>query len=304
MFEGLMIILAPMFLGYCVKVKARKVLAKINQLLMLLLYIILFVMGYHLGQLDNIMQKLPQIASSALIFALLINGCNLFGLIFYDKLNTQTSFHHSQQQITSRWGLLWDSFKLCGTVIIGFIIGLFVQNNVILPADSSTYLLVMLIFLVGIQLRNNGISLMQVFFNKQGIYTALIMILTSLLGGAMAALWLDLPITQGLAMASGLGWYTLSSVIIHDAWGAVFGSIAFLNDLLKEILSLFLIPLLMKGFRAAAIGVAGATALDVNLPIIQRAGGIGVVPLAISFGFITNIIAPILLVVFSAIPLN
>lgn len=301
MFEGLLIILVPMFLGYCFKV--RKILPLINQLVMLLLYIILFVMGYNLGQLENIIQTLPLIASSAFIFAFMINGFNILGLILYDKFQQQKPLQHHKASI-SRWHLLFDSFKLCSTVIIGFIMGMLTQTYFTLPNDTSTYLLIVLIFFVGIQLRNNGISLIQAFFNKQGIYTALIMIITSLLGGIISALYLNLPMAQGLAIASGLGWYTLSSIILNDAWGAVFGSIAFLNDLLKEILSLFLIPLLMVRFRSAAIGVAGATALDCTLPIIQRSGGIEVVPLAISFGFITNIMAPILLVIFSSMPLN
>ena len=81
------------------------------------------------------------------------------------------------------------------------------------------------------------------------------------------------------------------------------GSIAFFNDLSREILSLFLIPLFMQHYRSTAIGIAGATALDCTLPIIQKFGGIEVTPIAISFGMVTNLLPPFLLVFFSGIPI-
>ncbi len=172
-----------------------------------------------------------------------------------------------------------------------------------LPTGINLYVLIVLIFFVGIQLRNNGISLKEALFNKRGFQTGMVFTFTSLLGGIIAAFVLAMPITQGLAFASGMGWYSLSSVVLTNAWGSVQGSIAFFNDLSREIVSLFAIPLFMRHFRSTAIGITGATAIDCTLPIIQKAGGIEVTPIAISFGFVTNILPPLLLVFFSSIPL-
>lgn len=302
MFEGLLLVFVPMFLGYFIKTQNQSFLNIINQVVMVLLYVILLVMGIALGQLDNLAKTLPMIGLSALTFSIIIHGCNLLGLVAYDKWNPQPS-HAPQGELPARWKLLLDSAKLCSMVAIGFVLGILSKGYISLPFGTSTYVLVALIFCVGIQLRNNGIQLKSVIFHKQGIITGIIFIVTSLVGGIISAYLLNLPITQGLAIASGFGWYSLSSVVIHDAWGAVFGSIAFFNDLSRELLSLFLIPLLMARYQATAVGISGATALDCTLPIIQRAGGIEVVPFAISFGFITNIVPPILLVFFSSIPI-
>ena len=302
MFNGLLIVLGPMFLGYLIKTKNNALLHRINQIVMILLYVILFVMGVSLGQLDDLADMLPIIAISALTFAVIIQSLNVIGLLVYDKINP-APLKHLSNNLPPRWKLLLDSFKLCSMVLFGFLFGYFSKGNVALPFGTSTYVLVALIFFVGIQLRNNGISLREVLFNRRGIYTGLIMIATSLAGGIIAAFILDLPVTQGLAVASGLGWYSLSSVVLHDAWGPIFGSIAFFNDLSREIVSLFVIPFFMLNYRSTAVGLAGATALDCTLPIIQRAGGLEVVPLAISFGFVTNIIPPILLVFSSSIPI-
>lgn len=302
MYEGLLIVLGPMFLGYLIKTKNTSFLLNINKIVMVLLFLILFVMGFKLGQLDNLAKQIPIIGISALTFAIVIQSCNIIALITYDKLSP-APVKYLRKVIPSRWKMLFDSMKLASMVLIGFVIGLIIKPWFILYFSASTYILIALIFFIGIQLRNNGISLKTVIFNKRGIHTGIIFSITSLLGGGISASILDLPITQGLAISSGFGWYSLSSVVINNAWGPIFSSIAFLNDLSREIVSLFIIPMLMNNYRSTAVGISGATALDCSLPIIQRSGGIEVVPFAISFGFITNILPPILLVFFSSIPI-
>lgn len=300
--SGLAIVLLPMALGYLIVVRQPKRLAQINHIVLFLLYIILFIMGITLGQLDDLGQKLPLIGFSAFVLCVSILICNIIGLIIYDKLSPIPTLHITEK-MPSQWRLLIDSSKLCLSIVLGCLVGIMLKPSLQVPHGGSIYALIAMIFFVGIQLRNSGISLRTVVFNQRGFCTAVIFCLTSLFGGILAALTLSIPITQGLAFASGFGWYSLSSVVLTNAWGPMQGSIAFLNDLLREIFSLFMIPFFMRHFRSTAVGIAGATALDCTLPIIQRAGGIEVVPLAISFGVITNILPPILLIFFSRFPL-
>ena len=302
MLESLLIILVPMVIGYAVKIKETKILHQFGKITMLLLYLILFIMGISLGQLDNLAQQLPQIGIYALTFIVFIQGLTFLGLFLYDKLFPQP-LAKITEKMPSRWRIVLDSLKLCLVVLIGFFIGLWGKGWVNLPFGSSTYVLVVLIFCVGIQLRNNGISIRAVFFNRRGMITGVIFVLTSLLGGIIGAQALNVPIVQGLAVSSGLGWYSLSSVTLNNAWGPIWGSIAFFNDLSRELISLFIVPLFMQQYRSTAIGYTGATAIDCTLPIIQKAGGVEVLPLAFSFGFITNIAPPVLLVFFTSVPL-
>ena len=302
MLESLLIILVPMVIGYAVKIKETKILHQFGKITMLLLYLILFIMGISLGQLDNLAQQLPQIGIYALTFIVFIQGLTFLGLFIYDKLFPQP-LTKTTEKMPSRWRIVLDSLKLCLVVLIGFFIGLWGKGWVNLPFGSSTYVLVVLIFCVGIQLRNNGISIRSVFFNQRGMITGVIFVLTSLLGGIIGAQVLNVPIVQGLAVSSGLGWYSLSSVTLNNAWGPIWGSIAFFNDLSRELISLFIVPLFMHQYRSTAIGYTGATAIDCTLPIIQKAGGVEVLPLAFSFGFITNIAPPVLLVFFTSVPL-
>ncbi len=141
-------------------------------------------------------------------------------------------------------------------------------------------------------------TLKQIVLNKKGATIALVMIVTSFCGGVIAALLLDLPINHGLAMASGFGWYSLAGILIGDSLGSILGGAALLNELLREMLALVLSPLLIQRYPNTAIGYAGATAMDFNLPVIQSSGGIRCVPVAIVSGFILSLLVPALILFF------
>ena len=286
--NGLLIVLVPMMLGYLVKIQNQNALAFINKLVMLLLYIILFMMGFMLGQLEHLEQKLPIIGMTALGLSAIILTCNILGLAIYDR-TLPKPVNYLQGELPSRWHSLMDSIKLLSAVIIGVVLGWLCNDWLHFPHGSNLYVLIALIFFV--------------LLNKQGLMMGAIFTLSSLVGGVISSFFLSMPITQGLAFSSGFGWYSLSSVVLTNAWGPMQGSIAFFNDLSREILSLFLIPLFMQHYRSTAIGITGATALDCTLPIIQKSGGIEVTPIAISFGMVTNLLPPLLLVFFSSFPI-
>lgn len=300
MLYGLAIVLIPLFLGYLFVVKNPQIMQIINRTVTICLYLILFVIGVSLGQLEGILTKLPQIGGLAIGLCLIIIATNLVALVLYDKWQPMQRERFTEQT-QSRLHMLLNSLKLVGITFLGGIIGYLSKSYFQASLHTSTYVLVVMIFGVGIQLRNSGIPLRQVFFNQRGIQTALVMMSSSLVGGLLASFVLNLNAIQGLAFASAFGWYSLSSVLVTDAWGAIYGSIAFFNDLFREILCLFIIPLFMKQFPSTAVGVGGATSLDCMLPVIQKSGGTQIVPLAISFGFITNLVPPFLLAIFTTL---
>ena len=72
-------------------------------------------------------------------------------------------------ELPSRWHSLMDSIKLLSAVMIGVVLGWLCNDWLHFPHGSNLYVLIALIFFVGIQLRNNGISLKEVLLNKQGL---------------------------------------------------------------------------------------------------------------------------------------
>ena len=111
---------------------------------------------------------------------------------------------------------------------------------------------------------------------------------------------LGLPLKTGLAMASGFGWYSLSGILLTESFGPVIGSAAFFNDLCRELLAIMLIPGLIRRSRSTALGLCGATSMDFTLPVLQRSGGVEIVPAAIVHGFLLSLLVPILIAFFTA----
>ncbi|QUJ68372.1 lysine exporter LysO family protein [Photobacterium sp. GJ3] len=296
MFSGMLFIFFPLIIGYLIPVKKESVLAFINAQTSRLVLVILALMGLSLAGLDNLGENLSQILLYTLTFFFCISVCNLLVLPLLDKGFPLTTQHGHQQLPKAK--MLLESVKLILVVAAGLLAGLLLNMDLSWVDQASEIILLVLLFLIGIQLRNSGMTLKQILLNRQGMMIALVMITTSLIGGLIAAWMLNIPVTHGLAMASGFGWYSLAGILMGDGLGPVYGGAAFLNELMRELIALTMIPALISRYPNTAIGYAGATAMDFTLPVIQNCGGIRCVPIAIVSGFILSLLVPVLMLFF------
>ncbi|CDG21888.1 conserved membrane protein of unknown function [Xenorhabdus poinarii G6] len=299
MYSGLLIILLPLTLGYLIHLNNQSLLNFVHQLISAMVYLILILMGMSLAMLENLSSNLLSILLYATTFFLCIFIINLLVLSLLDKRKPWIINSHQQEKPPSRLHMALDSVKLCGALILGFLIGLTDWSWLRSSSHASEIVLVFLLFLVGIQLRNNGMSLKQTLFDRRGTMIAIVVAISSLLGGVLAAFLLGLPTKTGLAIASGYGWYSLSGILISDAYGPVLGSAAFFNDLARELASIMLIPMLINRYRSTALGLTGAASIDFTLPILQRCGGVSIVPAAIVHGFILSLMTPLFIALFT-----
>ncbi|VEG13291.1 lysine exporter LysO family protein [Moraxella cuniculi] len=296
----LLLILSPMFIGFMLPIS--KSWAKTSeQALNGLVYLILIVIGIELGLVDDLAKKVDDIAKYLFALIGLTISAGLISLVIFDKLHT----HHNAQNPTNPTNKpkisLHGSLVQLVCLVLGFVMGRVLPANFLPPDKTTTVLLMLLLFLVGIGLKSSGISLRQALINKLGLQiSAIFMIFTSISGAIFSLMFDEVGVMQGLAVASGYGWYSMSGTIITDAYGAIWGSVALLNDLAREIIALIFIPLVMRHSASAAIGLGGVTSLDFALPTILQAGGTRIMPTVISFGFITNVAAPVLMVFFSS----
>jgi uncharacterized membrane protein YbjE (DUF340 family) len=296
----LVLVLMPLFIGFVIP--SNPSLTKFaDKGLSYLVFIILALIGIELSQVEELGSKLGEIALYVTVLSVLTIGTGLLALMLFDHLrpwHAKKPTAKSQQHRVSIRGSLMQ--VIC--VVIGFVIGYFLPTSYMPHENTMTVMLMLLILLVGIGLKGSGITLKEVLLNRRGVEMSVIFTLSVLVGGLLFALiFTDVSWTKGLALASGFGWYSLSAIVMTDAYGAIWGSVALFNDLIREFFALIFIPVFMRQYPSAAVGLGGATSLDFTLPIIQQSGGLKVVPLAISFGFIINIVSPVLMVVFSAL---
>lgn len=297
-FITLFLILTPLFIGFLLPISTRFV-PLVNLALEKIVFVILLFIGLSLSQVQNIGTQVGFILFNVIVLAVLTMGSGLLALMAFDKLypwQRPLAAHSSPQKVSIKGSLIQLS-----CVGLGFVLGKLLPL-VHLPIDTVIKaLLMLLVLLVGISLSHAGMTLREVLLNKRGVQMSVIFCASVALSGVIFGLLMpEVSVMQGLALSSGYGWYSLSGIIMTDRYGAVWGSVALMNDLLREFCTLLFVPLFMHRFPSAAVGLGGVTVMDFTLPVVQSSGGNAVVPLAMSFGFIVNIIAPILMVFFAS----
>lgn len=299
MISGLLFIFSPLVIGYLVSVKNETTLNRIHRLCSYTVFFILFLMGLSIAGMDNLEGNLQGIVMITACFFICISACNLLALPFIDKVMPLQV--EGRQHKLPLLQMASESLKLVLVVSAGVAIGLVFPSYWQWVHTASEWTLFVLLFLIGIQLRNSGLTVKEILINKQGITIAGVIIITSWVGGMIAAVILSLPISQGLAMGSGFGWYSLAGILISESYGPVYGGASLIVELMRELFALAFIPLLIKSRPCTAIGYAGATAMDFTLPIIQTTGGIRCVPVAIVSGFILSLLVPVFILTFAGL---
>ena len=186
-------------------------------------------------------------------------------------------------------------------VIVGFFVaGIVVGVLHLMPqfdwlSNVSYITLCALIFLVGFMI-GNDVEIFQKFRSLNRLYMLLpLMTIVGTLAGCAITTTL-LPhrsLSDCLAVGSGMGYYSLSSVLITQSKGAELGTIALLANIVREVITLLGAPLMVKWFgKLAPISVGGATTMDTTLPILTNACGKDFVIVSIFHGFIVDFSVP------------
>lgn len=168
----------------------------------------------------------------------------------------------------------------------------------------SFYALCALMFSVGISIGHSPDTLKS--FRALNPRLGLLPVLTIVgtLAGVAAA-WLVLPgrsLTDCLAIGSGFGYYSLSSIFITTYKGAELGTVALLSNIFRELITLIGAPLLVRWFGSLApISAGGATTMDTTLPIITRYSGHEFVIVSLFHGFVVDFSVPFLVTLFCSL---
>lgn len=130
---------------------------------------------------------------------------------------------------------------------------------------------------------------------------------------AVAAVSFLLPrwsLSEVLAVGSGMGYYSLSSILVttlkEPELGAVvaaeLGTIALMANILREMFTLLFAPMMVRWFSPVApICSGGATTMDVTLPVITRYSGREWAFVAIVHGILVDFSVPLLVPLFCSL---
>lgn len=189
--------------------------------------------------------------------------------------------------------------------LLGTLCGLFhLLPPEVTQSNMSFVALSALIFCVGISIGSDS----DVLHTLRHTDKRLLLLPLCTFLGTMAgcfAVSLMLPsrhLSDCLAVGSGFGYYSLSSIFITEYRGAALGTVALLANIARELITLLASPLLARWFGPLApISVGGATSMDTTLPIITRYSGKDLVTLSVFHGFCMDFSVPFLVTFFCEI---
>jgi uncharacterized membrane protein YbjE (DUF340 family) len=195
-------------------------------------------------------------------------------------------------------------------IIVGFfVLGIVCGVTHWLPdlnawGNVSFWTLCALLFCVGVTVGNNT-ALLKSFrqLDPRLMLLPLMTIVGTLSATAIAAMALPgRSLTDCLAVGSGFGYYSLSSILITQYRGPELGTVALLANIIREVITLLGAPLMVKYFGPLApISSGGATTMDTTLPIITRCSGQDFVIVSLFHGFLVDFSVPFLVTFFSTV---
>ncbi len=186
--------------------------------------------------------------------------------------------------------------------VIGAICGfLGLLPEFILKGNYSIYALCGLMICVGMTLGHDKdiVKKFRALDPKMAILP-LLTITGTLLGCAVISVFMsNRSLSDCMAVGSGFGYYSLSSVFITEYKGAEMGTIALLSNIIRELSALMLAPLFVRFFgKLAPIAAGGATSLDTTLPAVAKFSGQDFLVLSMFHGVVIDFSVPFLVKLF------
>lgn len=205
------------------------------------------------------------------------------------------------------------SLIVAALFVLGILLGLYgAVSSSFIPDSLTEWLLYALVIQIGLSLGAGGnLRKIASAFSVRELLLPLSTIAGTLLFTAILGMILggwSLP--DYLALGSGMGYYSLSSVLIidikSDAIGAAaateLGMLAVMANIIREMTALIFGPWLARVCgRFAPVAAAGVTSMDVTLPMILKCTGQEMLPVALMHGMVLEVSVPLLVTLFASL---
>ena len=142
------------------------------------------------------------------------------------------------------------------------------------PIDTFTdWLLRALLFFIGFDL---GIEFHRLDLRQLSpglLFLPFLNITLSLAVGLLFGLLTSLGARGGALLTAGMGWYSLSSVMLAERGMMLISILAFIHNVFRELLAILCAPFAARLSPLLPVCLGGATSMDVMLPFVQRYSG-------------------------------
>src|SRR5699024_1209835 len=259
-------------------------------------WVILFVIGLESGEAFSSLAAGISILKHASLYAFTISAVVFVLIIPFNRKPA------AEDNEPNSWAALWHPIKECLIAFSLVLLGAFFyrlqwhDNPVGAVLFNISYWLYVLLLLIGMDLAQVSIS--RSWLAPRVLLIPLLVMIGSVLAGVLISLTTGEELAVALALSTGFGWFSLSGALAGQYLGDMYGSIALLNDLLRELIGLTVVFLLGRNYANSSIGVCAATAMDTTLPFVRKACNYEYVPTAIISGLILTVAAPFFMLFF------
>lgn len=184
------------------------------------------------------------------------------------------------------------------SVIAGILAGYFFLPDWFIDLSGNVLIagLCVLLFFVGMDIGREGTVVEN--FKKAGwriLIFPFVIIFGTLIGSLAGALILpSLGIRDALAIGSGFGWYTLAPVMLSK-YSTYVSALSFMHNVMRELFGILLIPIVAKKIGyIETVALPGAAAMDVCLPIFEKATRGDIAVYSFLSGVVLSIAVPVL----------
>lgn len=187
-----------------------------------------------------------------------------------------------------------DILIMLGALAVGILSGAFM--DFVVNSDFITLILMVLVFLVGVDIGREENILNKIRVNmKHILLQTLLTVCGTVLFAFFASFFLPYSIKETIGASAGFGWYSLSGIMISQIYSPLLGTVSFISNVFRELLSIILIPFLAKIDEKAAVSTAGATSMDVLLGLVSKNTSRKTTLIAFGQGVLLSLLVPVII---------
>ncbi len=275
----------------------------------LALYMLMVVIGINIGTSREVMGNLDRIGLNCFLISLSAVFCSVLVVFLLEKtvmplekirLQLHMEKGETPLQIAAaeegRSGFSPLVIIMPGCIAIGIAGGYFLLRDIDkgLLDNLLTASLVCLYTGVGVSLAENKSVFsyirrlrFRVLFMPVGIFAG------CLLGGLGAWMVLDVPVSWSALSASGMGYYSLTGAAMTESFGIEAGTYGFIVNILRDVLTVALLPVLIKVSKGSPIASGAAGCMDSMLVPVSRFVGPELSMVALISGTILTFVVPV-----------
>lgn len=272
------------------------------------LVLLMLCIGIGIGIDESVVREFPKIGANCIVIAL--------SAIFFSVLLTficektvlslenysSSSDHMDTPDVDSNHPASHLVWLMPACLIAGLITGIIMRSTISSSFTNAafTIALIILYVCVGISQGSNK----KVFHNLRTLgfrilWLPFAILVGSITGGFFSSLFLDIPMEIPVVSACGMSFYSITGAYMTQTYGLAPGAYGFIVNLLREFITVLIMPLLIRISPGSPIAGGAAGDMDTMLAPVTKFVGINLSIVTLLTGTVLTFIVPILLPIMS-----